>query len=64
MNNQQTNILAELEQFETNAINIAKIIAGYHEELIKLKVPPTVARELTVGFSDNLWGIALSRSKL
>lgn len=54
-----TNILAELEQFETQAASFATVTATYYQELIKNKVTPELADKLTLDFHHIWWSRAV-----
>ncbi len=55
IDNLDTAIIAQLDQFGTQAENIAVIVAQYYRKLIDNNVPFDMAKNLTENFQSDLW---------
>lgn len=58
-----SDVLTKLEQFETEAANIAVITATYYKELIENQVPPSLAEKLTLDVHNLWWTKLVARGK-
>ena len=63
MPNKQANLIAEFEQIEQAAIQIAIVVQSYYEQLVKSGMDHEFARELTRDFASNWWDTLLSAIK-
>lgn len=55
IDNLDTAIIAQLDQFGTQAENIAVIVAQYYRKLLENNVPFDMAKSLTESFQSDFW---------